>query len=1199
MTRQVHTDARRAAAERAALEHADKEAGSLPDSVVYLAPPAVDPDRVRRRWGKIGAPIRLRVRTFDDLVTDALERATFHTPGDALTAERRQRLVERAVDALPDDHPLVSRRTTASAQTYAQAEDVLSLLEFAGLPDADAIRDDDRLADLDGRIGTVLADLSTAFAEAREAHAATTGNRPSIRSERYRTVIDNPEALAETLAPTETVVFGDFADFSALERELLGAVADSVPNARAVCPLAGDPTDDSDGRDGAQAAATPTSVGDELGSPAGVDRAVERAWTTYRHAGFEVARPTTTDPNEELVRRLFRYDDRDPLSRTSVEAAGVERRDYPTADHECRGTFRQVAEWLESGAEPADVGVVVPDLAARTAQVAETAAQYGVTPALSRGVGLAQTELGEVLVDALRLADDPTIRDLLRLLDNPLVGPEWPAATVEAGRVLAVGSALEATDLDALLDALDADDPETVASIRWLRECCARLADCTAETAERRVHDLLAELGVLDERPTGADATGSADTTERTETTETAETTATAAPIDRPSDWSLSTPHTGWAAAREQRALRAVRTVVESFEGVAVPEGIAFADRLQTAIDSETVDVEVGTTDDVQVVTPAVAGHRSFETVVVLGLTDDRTPSNPTRLSFARRVNESHPDFAERDAVQRYRHAVARQLADADHVVLSRPLSTGDGDETVPAGILTELERVTADDAIPTERVTDTDRAPRSREDLQRRLASALADCRDDRAGTPTDAEGELVESVAEAGVLRNAPGTPTERLRAGVACAAGRRSPVTTAYDGDLSPETLAEFDAASTPLSPSRVDRYVTCGFQFYAKTVLGFDEPDSEPLELDALDSGRFVHNVLARFVASLQSEPGDPVTVETTTEHHTAMYDAGIAEVEREYVQAHDSTFHEGWLQRRFAGLAPEGDNAYDGPPGYEGLLVRALDRLADETDRFSGRPAYVEADIGVSADGPVAEPVLTTGRDDDPVTLLAGDPVDLLPDSPFRFRGTVDRVDVVPDTSPRRITAIDYKTGSHPSVRDIREGVSFQLPLYLRLLDSALDDADPVGAAYYTLSAPTSAGLSASPFTSRLYTDYHDGEPLRRQRTDWLFDYHREPASEPFADLDTSSGESPDDLDPDDRFHDFLHGTLDDRLRTITRSLTAGVFHPTLLGADAANCDYCAYADVCDVRHHQRVDRITRHGLDTAYVPDAARPEGRR
>jgi ATP-dependent helicase/nuclease subunit B len=385
------------------------------------------------------------------------------------------------------------------------------------------------------------------------------------------------------------------------------------------------------------------------------------------------------------------------------------------------------------------------------------------------------------------------------------------------------------------------------------------------------------------------------------------------------------------------------------------------------------------------------------------------------------------------------------------------------------------------------------------------------------------------------------------------------------------------------------------VTCGFKFYARTVLGFEEPDSAPLELDALDSGRLVHNVLARFIRSLQSDPGDPVTVGVSQEYHTAMYEAAVTEIERPYVQSHDTAFHDGWLQRLFAGLEPAGTNEYDGPDGYDGLLVRTLRSLDDETNHFTTRPAYVEADIGVEADGPLDGPTAATGRDDDPVTLVADEAVDLIPDASFRFRGKVDRVDMVPDTAPTQVTAIDYKTGSYPSVSDIREGVSFQLPLYLRLLENALDDVDAIGAAYYDLDIPTSAGVSKSPFTSRLYTSYGGGAPLQRQRTTGLFDYHHQPDSEPAESLDTSSGESVSDLDPDDRFYDFLHETLDDRLTTITTAMTEGVYHPTLLGADEAKCDHCAYADVCDVRHHQRVDRAENHSLETAYVPDAVRP----
>ncbi|QZX99237.1 PD-(D/E)XK nuclease family protein [Halobaculum rubrum] len=1145
MTRQVHADVCRSAAEQTALERAAAEAPQLPGSVVYLAPPSGDPARIRQTWREIASPIRLRVRTFDGLVTDALERATFRTRNSALTAEARLRLVENAVDGLDDAHPLVSARTTASAQTYSQAENLLSLLEFADITGADAVRDDDRLASIDVRTRDALAELYAAFTAARDDHAAETGTRPSIRSEQYRTVIDHPEALTAELDPATTVVFGGHTVFSALERDLVAAIADGVDHARAILPLAGDPN------------------ADRL---AGVDRAVERASVAYEDAGFEFGRSPTTKPSELLVERLYRFDDRTPLPTTVVEAAGLDCRHYPTADHELRGAFRQVADWVEAGTSSSEIAVVVPDLASCTEQVAEAAAQYGLAPHISREVGLANTELGEVLVNAFRLDDDATVRDLIRLVDSPLVDPDWPDEPVDAATVLTAGSALEATDLDTLTAHLGTAEPGMADAIAWLRSRCARLADCTPTTAADRLEELLIDLGVLD--------------------------------ADAGTDWTLVTDHeTGWIAARERAAVRGVRDIVDSFEGIRFPADVPFGERLQTAVDAETVDVDAGTTDDVRVCTPSAAAHLRLETVFVLGLTDDRTPSNPTRLAFARSVNDAHPDFAESDAVQQTRHAIGSQLANADTVVLSRPLYTTDGDETVPADILTELERVTAEEAIPTEQVRDSDVAPRSREDIQRRLASVLDDHSIAHDGVVTAAETEAVAAVAEADAFANAAADPTERLRAGVACAAGRRSPRTTRYDGHLSPETVAQFAAASTPLSPSRVDRYVTCGFKFYARTVLGFEEPDSEPLELDALDSGRLVHNVFARFIGSLQSNLGEPVTVETSQKYHTAMYEAAVTEIERPYVQAHDTAFHDGWLQRLFAGLDPARPNEYDGPDGYEGLLVRALRSLAEETDRFTARPAYVEADVGVEADGPIDGPTAATGRDDDPVTLLASEAVDLVPDAPFRFRGKVDRVDIVPDATPTQITAIDYKTGSHPSVSDVRNGVSFQLPLYLRLLETALDDVETVGAAYYDLDIPTGAGVSKSPFTSRLYTSYGGGTPLQRQRTTGLFDYHRDPDSEPAEGLDMSGSESEADLDPDDRFDDFLHGTLDDRLTTITTAMTEGVYHPTLLGAEAAKCDYCAYADVCDVRHHQRVDRVDDHGLETAYVPDAARPTG--
>lgn len=63
------------------------------------------------------------------------------------------------------------------------------------------------------------------------------------------------------------------------------------------------------------------------------------------------------------------------------------------------------------------------------------------------------------------------------------------------------------------------------------------------------------------------------------------------------------------------------------------------------------------------------------------------------------------------------------------------------------------------------------------------------------------------------------------------------------------------------------------------------------------------------------------------------------------------------------------------------------------------------------------------------------------------------------------------------------------------------------------------------------------------------------------------------------FDTHEQFRSFLTDTVPERLGTVTASVAGGRFHPTLLGPDEAGCDHCAYAHVCDVRHHRRRDVI--------------------
>jgi ATP-dependent helicase/DNAse subunit B len=54
---------------------------------------------------------------------------------------------------------------------------------------------------------------------------------------------------------------------------------------------------------------------------------------------------------------------------------------------------------------------------------------------------------------------------------------------------------------------------------------------------------------------------------------------------------------------------------------------------------------------------------------------------------------------------------------------------------------------------------------------------------------------------------------------------------------------------------------------------------------------------------------------------------------------------------------------------------------------------------------------------------------------------MKFRGKIDRIDM--DDAAGIFSVTDYKSGKTASAKDIREGISLQLPLYLRIAEDLL------------------------------------------------------------------------------------------------------------------------------------------------------------
>ena len=91
----------------------------------------------------------------------------------------------------------------------------------------------------------------------------------------------------------------------------------------------------------------------------------------------------------------------------------------------------------------------------------------------------------------------------------------------------------------------------------------------------------------------------------------------------------------------------------------------------------------------------------------------------------------------------------------------------------------------------------------------------------------------------------------------------------------------------------------------------------------------------------------------------------------------------------------------------------------------------------------------------------------------------RLRGRIDRLDVAKD----HFAVVDYKTGSKlPGLRDIEEGLSLQLPLYLQAAQRILsgygrDGLLPAAGLYLQVRKPVRArvGIGNAEFVNRAFT----------------------------------------------------------------------------------------------------------------------------
>ena len=252
--------------------------------------------------------------------------------------------------------------------------------------------------------------------------------------------------------------------------------------------------------------------------------------------------------------------------------------------------------------------------------------------------------------------------------------------------------------------------------------------------------------------------------------------------------------------------------------------------------------------------------------------------------------------------------------------------------------------------------------------------------------------------------------------------------------YEGRIG-GVLAPGDAARLALiggrvfSASQLESYAGCPFQFFAGNVLRLREKKEFEEELSPGEKGSVLHETLFEFFRSRRDRGAPGLRACSDAEFAAALAEAaGLASALLDALEIPDVFWQ---IEKEL--ILGGGDRP--------GILRRVLEY--ERGRREEVEPSFFEVSFGPMPAGR-SDPLLSS-----PEPVMFGT---------IALRGRVDRVDV----GDGFFSIVDYKTGgSVPGKKEIEEGTSLQIPLYLHAVEQMLRAAGkthlaPAGGFYLRL-----------------------------------------------------------------------------------------------------------------------------------------------
>jgi ATP-dependent helicase/DNAse subunit B len=369
-----------------------------------------------------------------------------------------------------------------------------------------------------------------------------------------------------------------------------------------------------------------------------------------------------------------------------------------------------------------------------------------------------------------------------------------------------------------------------------------------------------------------------------------------------------------------------------------------------------------------------------------------------------------------------------------ERLYLSRPLLLEDDSETVASYYVDELRRAVAPLKIEAETIR-RDYEGRNLEEVSTTSQLDVALVRQQERHIHRGEKRELLPQprIKRMITLARNDGLLSDSALRRIEIERERAGQSFGPYDGEITdPHLIALLNhrfGSDFTHSASGLSVYGNCAYRFFAQRVLKLEPRGEAALDLQAIDAGKLLHDILRRFFEQHRRQPLYELDREALQKELRDLADRVFNEHERVVPPLNKQIWK---IDREIRKIL------------LDQVLLYELE-IQEKAAAQGVLPAYFELAFGMKSTA--KDP----GSRDEPLELTRST---FVGEETIKISGQIDRVDVARDNT---LVAYDYKLSTGSSKDDIKSGRSLQLPIYLEALEKLILPRHPIaGGGYYVI-----------------------------------------------------------------------------------------------------------------------------------------------